>query len=380
MFRHRGRGLKIGIVTTDDPHKGLWRDAECLGWALEQNAGRDRRFEVSLFPIPERDTVERDPEGAVAARRPGGAHSCASPGTRFADWLDGLHALVSCEYMMPRAFDLAVSRGIRAVYVPNLDWAVLEARSEDTGAWTDAVRRSGAHVWARTPAIGKRLRDLGVSSYEVPWSIPDPVVRERKARPRGDHVRFFMNAGTGGFQNRRGVDIALKAFREARRQCPAATLTIKTIRPLQRYLTATDLPVGDGVEVLEGFSKRSQIAALYGTCDGVVHPSRWEGFGLALLEALHAGAPVLVTDGWPMNELVVDGRSGMTVRAEAAGWFRLAPRWECEVAGLSSAMVRLAEEEDLRQRLSCGDCDGLAERQRAFVRTVQRLLDTDGPA
>lgn len=46
------------------------------------------------------------------------------------------------------------------------------------------------------------------------------------------------------------------------------------------------------------------------------YPSRWEGFGLSLLEALHAGVPALATDGWPINELVDDGINGILLPAD----------------------------------------------------------------
>jgi hypothetical protein len=54
--------------------------------------------------------------------------------------------------------------------------------------------------------------------------------------------------------------------------------------------------------------------------------------------------------------------------------FRLTPRWECDVDDLASAMLRFAEQPDLRLRLSCADCDRLEERQRRFVETVRQLL------
>jgi hypothetical protein len=40
-----------------------------------------------------------------------------------------------------------------------------------------------------------------------------------------------------------------------------------------------------------------------------------------MMEALHAGVPVLATDGWPMNELVEHGRNGMLVPALTQGPF-----------------------------------------------------------
>jgi starch synthase len=45
----------------------------------------------------------------------------------------------------------------------------------------------------------------------------------------------------------------------------------------------------------------------------LVHPARWEGFGLALLEALLASRPVVATNVSSIPEIVVDGETGLLV-------------------------------------------------------------------
>jgi glycosyltransferase involved in cell wall biosynthesis len=364
----------VGILTTDDRARGLWRDAETLRWALAQRGLAGPRHGVTLFAVSQRDSLEEDPLAACASSPPSRRGPHAAAGARYADWLQGIHTLISVEYMMPRAFAFAASRGVDVVFVPNLDWAILHPGSEDTAAWISAVRDSGARVWARTPSIGRRLRELGVESEHIPWSIPDRVAPARRVRSGRAPFRFLVNAGTGGFQNRRGVDIALRAFRIARRSDPALDLTIKTIPPLDRYLPADLLPSGDGVTVRQGFYRRSRLAALHAAHDAVLHPSRWEGFGIALLEALHAGVPVLATDGWPMNEVAVGGESGLLIHAAQEGWFRLAPRWECDVEAMASAMVGVARDDALRARLESADRTGLELQQRRFVETVRESV------
>ena len=51
----------------------------------------------------------------------------------------------------------------------------------------------------------------------------------------------------------------------------------------------------------------------------LVHPARWEGFGLAVLEAMLAGLPVVATNVSALPELVVDGETGLLVRAGRRG-------------------------------------------------------------
>ena len=52
------------------------------------------------------------------------------------------------------------------------------------------------------------------------------------------------------------------------------------------------------------------MAALYRSCDVLVHPYRGEGFAMPVLEAMASGLPVVVTAGGPTDEFCPD----------AAGW------------------------------------------------------------
>jgi glycosyltransferase involved in cell wall biosynthesis len=55
------------------------------------------------------------------------------------------------------------------------------------------------------------------------------------------------------------------------------------------------------------------VAAWLRRADVFVHPARWEGFGLAVLEAMLAGLPVVASDVSSLPELVIDGETGLLV-------------------------------------------------------------------
>jgi glycosyltransferase involved in cell wall biosynthesis len=55
------------------------------------------------------------------------------------------------------------------------------------------------------------------------------------------------------------------------------------------------------------------VAAVLRRADLLVHPARWEGFGLALLEAMLAGLPVVASGVSSIPEIVVDGETGLLV-------------------------------------------------------------------
>ena len=311
---------------------GLWRDTQCLVDVLGGASDVSVFTSSDLFHLKEHSTPGRE---LADLQLPGA--DVISPGIELGQWVRHLDVLIVCEKLLEGVFDLARRHGVRVVYVPNLDWACL---GNSVSRWVEALLlRPWVKVWAKTPHIRQILEQQGVEALFVPWSIPDEVVRDRTVNMDGP-LRLLVNAGMGGWRRRRAVDLAIRAFALARSQEPKITLLVKSIRPVAQYV-ARELMNTEGLQVQEGFLDRDEITNLYDRVDAVVHVSRWEGFGLPLLEALHRGAPVIATDGWPMNELVVHEHNGLLVSAARIDTVRLAPHWEVDVEALSESMVRL---------------------------------------
>ena len=60
------------------------------------------------------------------------------------------------------------------------------------------------------------------------------------------------------------------------------------------------------------------VAAWLQRASVYVQPSRWEGFGLAVLEAMVCGVPIVATNVSSLPELVVDGETGVLVPVDDA--------------------------------------------------------------
>jgi glycosyltransferase involved in cell wall biosynthesis len=111
-------------------------------------------------------------------------------------------------------------------------------------------------------------------------------------------------------------------------------------------VVAGDGPLRDHVPFARGFVPHDDLQQLYARAAVVACPSRREGFGVACLEAMAHGRPVVATHVGGLLDLVVDGETGIVVP----------PR---DPAALRSALERLLAEPDLRRRL------GAAGRDRA---------------
>jgi len=111
-------------------------------------------------------------------------------------------------------------------------------------------------------------------------------------------------------------------------------------------VVAGDGPLRDRVPFARGFVPHDELQQLYARAAVVACPSRREGFGVACLEAMAHGRPVVATHVGGLLDLVVDGETGIVVP----------PR---DPAALRSALERLLADPDLRRRL------GAAGRDRA---------------
>ena len=111
---------------------------------------------------------------------------------------------------------------------------------------------------------------------------------------------------TSRLARQKGIDVAIRALP------PDAVLVVLGEGPDRAALEALarDLGVADRVFLL---GRVPDVAAWLRRATVYVHPARWEGFGLGVLEAMHASLPVVATRVSSLPELVVDGETGYLV-------------------------------------------------------------------
>jgi glycosyltransferase involved in cell wall biosynthesis len=101
----------------------------------------------------------------------------------------------------------------------------------------------------------------------------------------------------------KGVDVAIRALREV----PDAHLVVLGEGPQRPEL---ERMADERVHLL---GRVPDVAAWLRRATALVHPARWEGFGLALLEAMLASLPVVASRVSSIPEVVADGVTGLLV-------------------------------------------------------------------
>jgi glycosyltransferase involved in cell wall biosynthesis len=177
--------------------------------------------------------------------------------------------------------------------------------------------------------VGADERAVGIVGRLQPWKGQHVFLRAA-ARLAQSHpnARFLVVGGTpGGFS----------------REYPAR------LRAL-----ADELGIAERVTFT---GQRDDVAGVLSALDVFVHASDREPFGIAIVEAMAAGVPVVATRGGGVLEIVLDGRTGVLVEPG-------------HVAGMADAIARLLSDAPLARTL--------AEAGRARARehfTTSRMIE-----
>ena len=186
-------------------------------------------------------------------------------------------------------------------------------------------------------------------------------VAARAAEPAPEAPVDPYLIGVGRLDRQKGFDVLLRAFARLPERATHRLLLLgegPELESLQRL--AAELGIAERV-LLPGWSKNPwalmRRAALFAL------PSRWEGFGNVVIEAMASGTPVVVSDcSYGPKEIVRHGRDGLIVPTD-------------DDAALASALRQILADPQLRERFIAAG----AERARDFdvnqiVKSYERLF------
>lgn len=139
--------------------------------------------------------------------------------------------------------------------------------------------------------------------YAVTSSAMDDVLQRYRLAPQ----RYVLFVGR--LETKKNIVTLLRAFSEVKKELGVG-------HPLELVLAGkwgygeaairqTLVAKGEGVRVL-GFTPDEDVAALYAGALGFCFPSRYEGFGMPVLEAAAAGVPVIASDIPALREVMGD--------------------------------------------------------------------------
>jgi glycosyltransferase involved in cell wall biosynthesis len=254
-----------------------------------------------------------------------------------------------------------LAKGVRTVAVEHSLWSVTIPAQRRRRQALDGRLDAHVAVSERLARDVERMLDLPAGSLETVHNGVTDVRVEPLPRLRQEPTLGFVGRLAA---EEKGLDVLLRAAARV----PGAALVLVGDGPDRGALErlAAELGIADRV-VFAGWS--DEVRRLLPTFDVLVQPSRREGFGIALVEAMLAELPVVATDAGGMAEVVVDGVTGITVRQDDPG----------AVAAAADALLRDPDRrramgrEGRRVALERFSAQAMA---RGFAALYGRILDT----
>jgi glycosyltransferase involved in cell wall biosynthesis len=201
--------------------------------------------------------------------------------------------------------------------------------------WSAQISRT---ILADSPATAADLdrfyRLVPPKVRVVPLAV-DEAFFDLAARRRPEP--FLLTAST--LHPHKNLDGLLRAFAVFRRAHPEFRLVVTGLHGFatSRLHTLRDeLALGDSVE-FPGWIPREDLLALYTRAWAFLLPSKFEGFGLPILEALAAAVPAACSSIEPLSWIA--GDAALLFDPE-------------DPAAIAAAMLRITEDEPLRARLA----------------------------
>ena len=274
-------------------------------------------------------------------------------------------------------------------------WEFGDLPAEWVGGLRDVVDELWvATTWGRDCAVSSGVPDDKVQV--VPYGVDVDRFRPEGARCALRTTKRTRLLFVGGCIERKGIDILLEAYLGGFGAADDVCLVVKPFGSDSVYRTSTleadvrRAAAGRGaeVEVVDGDLTGDEMAALYRSCDALVHPYRGEGFGLPIAEAMACGLPVVVPDdgacldfcnhhtGWlvPARRVPI-APAEWTPTAGGAWWS------ETSRLGLVAALRQVVADPAERRRRGAIGRDRIAARftwERTAATIAQRLVALTG--
>lgn len=167
--------------------------------------------------------------------------------------------------------------------------------------------------------------------------------------------------------HRKGLDLLLKSFKDVLEKIDSVLLVVGKGNQTEARTLAISLGILDNV-FFTGFVDETTLKKCYALCDVYAVPSRLEGFGLTILEAIAAGKPVVATNVGAITEIMKNGEYGILVELN-------------EINGLSNAICTLLQNKKLVENMGTRNANYVTKHfswEKAAKETEQIYMQLSG--
>lgn len=204
---------------------------------------------------------------------------------------------INCDYPMNYKF---YTNGLKLNYLIHEGTKVFPE-------WINIINKTSDVVLTLSEASKNMLKYNGVYKpiEVIPAGVNKDCIINKKKKKNKDFVFLYVNSWTGEENDRKGLPELLKAFVKEFKPTDKVILFIKVStfwaeqfdvkQAILKIIGEKHKKMLDKIYFDNSTMKREELIKLYQNSDCFVSPTKGEGFGLTICEAMACGLPVIVT-------------------------------------------------------------------------------------
>ncbi|MBC8300206.1 MAG: glycosyltransferase [Candidatus Cloacimonetes bacterium] len=212
----------------------------------------------------------------------------------------------------------------------------------------------------------------------LPWILWNfPILQPNKCNKI---VNVLFNGGTGGLNDRRNFESIIYLIKNYTGNDVIFTLkfTSKIRRWTKKILKKNMnlIKLDDRIILICENYDRNQYQKLLNENDINLAPSKFEGFGLTLLEALHSRIPTITINNSPMNEIITNGENGICVSANEVGKIQKQPIYEINKKEFIFEFSKLIKNPDRINEMKSNTALYIEKNRGHFINTIIKTFNS----
>ena len=172
-------------------------------------------------------------------------------------------------------------------------------------------------IFCKSKSAYKQCLKDGLPNLKyMPWILWNFPIAKPKENEK--IIKVVFNGGTGGYKDRRNLNAVINLFKDYKSS--NVHLTIKLTKDLRRWTkkilknNLSFIKSDYRITLIQDTMNRIEYINFLKKFDINLGPSKYEGFGLTLLEGLHSRLASITINQSPMNEIIIHNENGLCIK------------------------------------------------------------------
>ncbi len=234
-------------------------------------------------------------------------------------------------------------------------------------------------IYVKSRVAYKGCLDDGLKNIKyLQWILSDFSISDERLIQKDEKVRILFNGGTGGYLDRRNLESVVKLIENYKES--DVFFTIKLNSKLRRWtkriykLNFKNLSNDSRVEIITNTFDRTEYKRFIKSYDINLAPSKFEGYGLTLLESLYSRVPTITFDASPMNEIIKHNENGLCIPCFKIDKINNQPIYQVEEKVFLDNFTLLVKNKELINQFKKNSSLYLANMIKTFKNEIKCLL------